>query len=77
MIQNKARLDEFNKNLIENEKLSLKEALSIFESMHKEALALGVLNSENILEGLETNIRIARAINGLEHKRIEQIKNNK
>ena len=65
MIQNKVRLDEFNKNLIKQEKLSHKEALSIFESMYKEALELGIFKPENILEGLETDIRIAKALNGL------------
>ncbi len=35
------------------------------EALHREAVSLGVINSENILEGLETDLRIAKAINGL------------
>jgi hypothetical protein len=31
--------------------------------LHKEAVSLGVINSENVLEGLEVDLRIARAIN--------------
>ncbi len=30
-----------------------------------EAVPLGVINSKNILEGLEVDLRIAKAINGL------------
>jgi hypothetical protein len=33
--------------------------------MHREAVFLGAINSKNILEGLETDIKIAKAINGL------------
>ena len=65
MIKNKARLNEFYRKLIEQENISHKEALSIYEAMHKEAVSLGVFNSENILDGIETDLKIARAINGL------------
>lgn len=51
--------------MIEQESLSHKEALAIYEALHEEALSLGAINSENILEGIETDLRIARAINGL------------
>ena len=65
MIKNKARLDKFYRKLIEKENISHREALKIYESLHKEAVSLGVINSENILEGLEVDLRIAKAINGL------------
>ncbi len=65
MIKNKTILNEFYRRLIEQENISHKQAMSIYEAMHKEALTLGVFNSENILEGLETDLRIARTINGL------------
>ena len=58
-------MDEFNRELLERENLSHKEALRIYEAMHKEAVSLGVINSKNILEGLEVDIGIAKAINGL------------
>lgn len=51
--------------MIEQENISHKQALSIYEQLHKEAVSLGVINSGNILEGLEIDLRIAKALNGL------------
>lgn len=65
MIKNKGKLDEFNRKLIEQENIPHKKALAIYEALHRQAVSLGVINSENILEGLEVDLRIARAINGL------------
>ena len=65
MIRNKHKLDEFYRRLIEKENISHKEALSIYEALHREAVSLGAISSENILEGLEVDLRIAKAINGL------------
>jgi len=61
----KRKLNKFYQKLIEEENISHKKALSIYEALHKEAVSLGIINSENILEGLETDLRIAKAINGL------------
>ena len=63
MIQNRHKLDEFYRKLDAEENLSYKEALAIYEMLHKEAVSLGAINSENILDGLEVDIRIAKAIN--------------
>ena len=65
MIKNKGKLDEFNRKYIEQENISHKKALAIYEALHRQALSLGVINSGNILEGLEVDLRIAKAINGL------------
>ena len=65
MIRNTLKLKKFYQKLIEQENISHKEALSIYEALHKEAVSLGIINSENILEGLEIDLRIAKAINGL------------
>jgi len=65
MIKNKTKLDKFHKKLIKEENLSHKKALSIYEELHKEAVSLGIINSENILEGLEVDLRIAKTVNGL------------
>jgi len=65
MIRNRHKLEEFYKELVRTENISHKQALSIYEALHKEAVSLGIINSENILEGLEVDLRIARAINGL------------
>ena len=63
MIQNRHKLDELYRKLDAEENLSYKEALAIYEMLHKEAISLGAINSENILDGLEVDIRIAKAIN--------------
>lgn len=65
MITNKHKLNKFYRKLISQENISHQEAISIYEALHKEAVSLGIINSENMLEGLEVDLRIARAINGL------------
>ena len=63
MVKNKLKLNKFYQKLIEEENISYKDALSIYEAMHKEAVALGVISHENIWDGFEAVLRIARAIN--------------
>ena len=65
MVKNKIRLNKFYQKLIEKEDISYKEALFIYEALHKEAVSLGKISSKNILEGLEIDIRVAKALNGL------------
>lgn len=65
MIRNWHKLNKFNQKLIREENLSYKEALSIYEALHKEAVSLGIINSENILEGLDVDLRIAKTVNEL------------
>jgi hypothetical protein len=63
MIKDRIKLDEVQRKLDAEERLSYTEALAIYEMLHKEAVSLGVINSENILDGLEVDLRIAKAIN--------------
>lgn len=63
MVRNKQKLDKFYQKLIKEENVSHREALSIYEALHKEAVALGVISHENIWDGFEAVLRIARAIN--------------
>lgn len=63
MIQNGHRLDEFQRRLDAEENLSYQEALAIYEMLHEEAVSLGAISSENMLDGLEVDLRIATAIN--------------
>ena len=65
MIKNNHKLNKFYQKLISQENISHQKAISIYEALHKEAVSLGIINSENMLEGLEVDLRIARAINGL------------
>lgn len=65
MVKNKFKLRNFYKKLIKYENIPYTKALAIYEQLHREAISLGVINSKNILEGLEVDIRIAKAINSL------------
>jgi hypothetical protein len=65
MIRNTEKLEQFNRRLMEHENLSHSEALAIYQALHEEAVLLGAISSENIMDGLEVDLRIARAINGL------------
>ena len=65
MIKNKLKLKRFYQKLIKKENISYREALSIYEALHKEAVSLGIINSGNILNGIEIDIKIASALNGL------------
>jgi hypothetical protein len=65
MIRNRIKLASFYRKLIREEDMPYKKALAIYEALHKEAVSLGIINSENILEGLEVDLKIAKAINGL------------
>jgi hypothetical protein len=65
MIKNKRKLDEFYRKLDKEEKLSYKEAVRIYDALHKEAVALGAISHENIWDGFEIDLRIAKAINEL------------
>ncbi len=63
MVKNKHKLNKFYQKLIKEENISHKKALSIYEALHKEAVALGVISHENIWDGFEAVLRIARVIN--------------
>ncbi|MFH1772083.1 MAG: hypothetical protein ABH872_04630 [Candidatus Omnitrophota bacterium] len=65
MIQNKVKVEKFYQSLIRKEKIPYKKALQIYEALYKEAVSLGVINSDNILEGLEIDIKIADALRAL------------
>jgi len=65
MIERTPVFDEFERRLIAEENLSHEDALRIYEALHAEAVSLGAISHENILDGLEIDLRIAKAINGL------------
>lgn len=65
MIRNKLKLNKFYQRLIEEENISHKKALRIYDALYKEAVALGAISHENIWDGFEVDLRIARAINEL------------
>lgn len=65
MIRNPRILDNLERKVMKEEKLSFSEALAIFEAMWKEGMTLGVIPPKDPLEGVETDIRIARILNCL------------
>jgi hypothetical protein len=65
MIKNSHKLEKFYRDLEKNEHLSLKKVFRIYDMLHKEAISLGAITSENIMDGFEITLRVARAINGL------------
>jgi hypothetical protein len=65
MVIDTPELREFNRKLLEQERFSHEEALRIYEALHAEALYFGAITHEDVLDGLEVDLRIARAINGL------------
>lgn len=65
MVKNKKKLEAFYRGIIKKEAISYRKALFLYEALHKEAVSLGVISSKNMLEGLETDIRIAKALNEL------------
>ena len=65
MIRNGHKLEEFQRRLDAEENLSYQEALAIYEMLHKEAVSLGAISSENMLDGLEVDLRIAKAVNSV------------
>ena len=66
MVKNKQKLNKFYRELIKRENIPYKKALAIYEAMHAEAVSLGIINPGNTLDGLDVDLRIAAAINGLD-----------
>lgn len=65
MILNTPEFEEFCKRQMADDKLSYEEACRIYESLHREALALGAISSANIWDGFDVDLRVAKAINGM------------
>jgi len=62
MIRNKG-IQKFEMERMRNERLDVKRSFQIEESLYQEAVALGIFPLGNPFEGLEVDIRIAKAIN--------------
>ena len=62
MVKRNALLDAFEKEQIRQNKADYRENLKIFEALYREAQALGVFPLEDPLEGIEVDIRLAKAL---------------
>jgi hypothetical protein len=77
MIKNKHKLDKFYRELEAKENLSYKEAVRIYDALHKEAVALGAISHENIWDGFEVVLRITQAMSRLKRARKTDKKNRR
>lgn len=68
MVKNQLKLNKFYQELIKKENIPYKKALAIYEALHKEAVSLKIINSKDILDGLEIDIRIAKVLNPVRSK---------
>lgn len=65
MIANTPEFEEFCRRQMADTTLSYEQACRIYESLHREALALGAISSANIWDGFEVDLRVAKAVNGI------------
>ena len=65
MIRNTPEYEAFCRRQMAEDDLLYEEARRIYDALHQEALALGAISSANIWDGFETDLRVAKAINGL------------
>jgi len=63
MVKNARILEELKRQEIKKQKFSYPCALRLFESMWREAVALGVLPFRDPMEGIETDIKVAQILN--------------
>ena len=63
MVKNAAALESFERELMRREPVDFRRNFAIVEALAEEAAALGVFRRKDPLEGIETIIRVARAVN--------------
>jgi hypothetical protein len=63
VIKNAQKLEELEKDIISRNRLSYEQSLLIFTSLWQEGQKMGVLPPANPLEGIETDLKIARILN--------------
>ncbi len=63
MIKNGKILKRFEDDLISQQRFSIEEAFNIVESLWHEGVSLGVLPPKNPMDGIEVDIKIAKALN--------------
>ncbi|MBI1884189.1 MAG: hypothetical protein HYS08_08305 [Chlamydiae bacterium] len=63
MIKNHRLLEELDQKYLRQKRRTYHQALAIYEALWKEAVYLGKLPLKNMMEGLEKDFRIAKALN--------------
>lgn len=65
MVKNASKLKEFEDDSIRRKTPDIRQNLRLMDSLYKEARALFVFPLPDPLSGLETDIKIAKVINGV------------
>ena len=63
MIKNRRAIDLFENSLVRSSSADYQRNLHIFEALYREACSFGVLPLKDPLDGIETDIHLARIIN--------------
>lgn len=63
MIKRSEMVAAFEKEQIRQNKADYRENMRIFAALYQEAVALGIFPLEDPLEGIEVDVRLARALN--------------
>lgn len=65
MIINCREFQSFEKKMMEQENLNIRQKFKIINALYEEAIALGALPLKNPLEGIDIDIKIARVVNSV------------
>jgi hypothetical protein len=63
VIQNGHKLDLFERSLVCRDAVDYRKNLKIYEALYQEARTLGVFPLKDPLDGIDSDIRIARVMN--------------
>ncbi len=65
MIENREKLQRFEKDLVKKSKVNIKQNFRIVEALYREAVTLRAIPMKDPLDGLETDIKIAKVLNSV------------
>lgn len=65
MLANYKKLQKFEKELVRKEKVDIKRNFRIVNALYREAVELGIIPLKDPLEGLDTDLKIAKALNNV------------
>jgi len=65
MIKNRDRLQKFETEIMEGEKVDILKNFRLIDAMYEQAASLGAFSKENALVGLEKDLKLAKAINSV------------
>lgn len=63
MITNIEIYNKFQRELLQKERFTYEQSLQIYEALLAEAIAVGAITKDNIMEGIEIDINIAKTLN--------------